>query len=228
VTTVLATIARALSQASETCIIVDADPDSLLPCHFSITERRDAYGVQAAVMHESNPVFLLKKTRTAAGGPADNTARWLESCLTPLTSSLHRILVDGTSRFWESEHPVDFGSCLNLVIVTPDLNSVYRIESITKALAGQDVVFVLNKFDAAVGLHEQVRVWLARKLGERLLGVTLRRSDEPAEALAEGITVIDYAPSSGIADDYRALSLIVREWNAQMPRVGLAKKELTA
>ena len=47
---------------------------------------------------------------------------------------------------------------------------------------------------------------LQQRLGGRLLPLTLRRSSTVSEALAEGMTVIDYAPESAAADDYRQLA----------------------
>jgi len=229
VTTVLSTVARALSESAEICAIVDADPESLLPCHFGIIERRDAGGIHAAMIPGAHPVFLLKKSVATATSTDGSRRDWLEDGLLPLGSSLDRILIDGTFRFWDASHPVDFGQVTNLVVLTPDLNSVYRIDAILRSLAGQAAFFVLNKFDETVGLHEQVLGWLKRKLGDRLLPVTLRRSDEVADALAEGITVMDYSPASGIAEDYRGLVEIIRRWSGvALPVSALAKKELSA
>ena len=42
---------------------------------------------------------------------------------------------------------------------------------------------------------------LGQQLGDRLLGMAVRRSQNVSEALAEGLTVIDYAPNSPAAED---------------------------
>ena len=64
-------------------------------------------------------------------------------------------------------------------------------------------VYLLNQFDASVPLHLDVRATLQQQLGDRLLPFVLRRSSAVSEALAEGMTVIDYAPDSAAAEDYR-------------------------
>ncbi len=53
--------------------------------------------------------------------------------------------------------------------------------------------YLLNGFDASLPLHLDVREVLRGKLGERLLPFAVRRSPAVSEALAEGMTVIDYA-----------------------------------
>jgi cellulose biosynthesis protein BcsQ len=74
-----------------------------------------------------------------------------------------------------------------------------------------ELFFVLNQFDERDGFHVELREHLQRRLGARLAPLTLRRSQEIEEALAEGMTVIDYAPESEAAADFRALA----EWMDQ-------------
>lgn len=47
---------------------------------------------------------------------------------------------------------------------------------------------------------------MRQQLGERLLPFVIRRSPSVAEALAEGMTVMDYAPDAAVAEDYRNLA----------------------
>ena len=55
---------------------------------------------------------------------------------------------------------------------------------------------------------------LQQQLGDRLLPFVLRRSSAVSEALAEGMTVIDYAPDSEAAEDYRNLAGWLRSFAA--------------
>src|SRR6185437_2421515 len=61
--------------------------------------------------------------------------------------------------------------------------------------------YLLNQFDAALPLHLDIREVLRGSLGERLLATAVRRSAAVGEALAEGMTVVDYAPDSAVARD---------------------------
>ena len=61
---------------------------------------------------------------------------------------------------------------------------------------------MLNQFDASLPLHLDVREVLRRQLGDRLLPFVVRRAPAVSEALAEGMTVVDYAPDGA---DHRRL-----------------------
>jgi len=66
--------------------------------------------------------------------------------------------------------------------------------------------YVLNQFDSSLPLHLDVREVLREQLGERLLPFVLRRAPAVSEALAEGMTVMDYAPNSSVAEDFSSLA----------------------
>jgi cellulose biosynthesis protein BcsQ len=63
-------------------------------------------------------------------------------------------------------------------------------------------------------LHLDVREVLREQLGERLLPFALRRTPAMSEALAEGMTVMDYAPGSPLAEDYATLAAWVKNISA--------------
>ena len=62
--------------------------------------------------------------------------------------------------------------------------------------------YLLNQFDASLPLHLDVREVMRQQLGDRLLPFIIRRSPVVSEALAEGMTVMDYAPDAPVASDY--------------------------
>jgi cellulose biosynthesis protein BcsQ len=66
--------------------------------------------------------------------------------------------------------------------------------------------YVLNQFDPSLPLHLDVREVLREQLGDRLLPFALRRAPAVSEALAEGMTVVDYAPNSTVAEDFGSLA----------------------
>jgi cellulose biosynthesis protein BcsQ len=74
-----------------------------------------------------------------------------------------------------------------------------------------DVVYLLNRFDPSLRLHRDVRDRLARQLGKRLLPVAIHRSHAVGEALAGGMTIVDYAPGAQTVEDLRDLAQWVRE-----------------
>ncbi len=209
VTTVMASVARALAGGGDTTAVIDADAGSPLPYHLGIRDRRDGAVLHTAILPAARPIFVLKPCESAR---ADQPDPWLEQGLASLRHTLDCILVDGTPRFWTT-NAAGLDHALTIVVLTPDFTSLYRLDSLLERYAKRPVLFLLNKFDATAGLHEQVRVWLSRKLGDRLMTLTLRRTDEVAEALAEGVTVLDHAPDSAISGELRVLADIVREWD---------------
>ena len=75
-------------------------------------------------------------------------------------------------------------------------------------------MYILNQFDASLPLHLDVREVMRQQLGDRLLPFVIRRSPSVSEALAEGMTVMDYAPGSPVAEDYMNLAGWLRSLSA--------------
>jgi cellulose synthase operon protein YhjQ len=101
-----------------------------------------------------------------------------------------------------------------LVPILPDMSSVACLGLIEALVANpsseEKAFYLLNQFDASSPLHRDVRALLQQQLGDRLLPFVLRRSSLVSEALAEGMTVIDYAPGSDVAADYHDLTAWLR------------------
>lgn len=107
---------------------------------------------------------------------------------------------------------------LVLIPLLPDMNSVATVATVERVFTRRpdkgcaaNLVWLLNQYDPALPLHLDVRAALERQLGERLLPFVVRRSPEVSEALAEGMTVVDYAPNSAAAEDYARLAEWLRE-----------------
>jgi cellulose biosynthesis protein BcsQ len=111
---------------------------------------------------------------------------------------------------------------LVLVPVIPDMNSVVSVSSIDSFFEhnsnpdGKPILpfYVLNQFEANLPLHLDVREVLREQLAERLLPFSLRRAPALSEALAEGMTIMDYAPNSELAEDFVTLAGWVKSLSA--------------
>ncbi len=74
--------------------------------------------------------------------------------------------------------------------------------------------YVLNQFDPSLPLHLDIREVLREQLGDRLLPFVLRYTPAVSEALAEGMTVMDYAPNSAVVEDFVTLAGWVKSLSA--------------
>jgi len=106
----------------------------------------------------------------------------------------------------------------------PDVGSVYGLIRLEETLQSRElegsppspIYYVLNKFDSSLALHRDIKASLEERVGERLVPVTIRRSDAVSEALADGMTVVDYCPDSGVAEDFLRLA----DWLRHMAPIG--------
>jgi cellulose synthase operon protein YhjQ len=138
------------------------------------------------------------------------TQDWLAEDMARNSRGLQRILLDlSASSGWVARRIARMNPTV-LVPVAPDMNSVISLQAVERFFAGVvdadgrqvQPYFLLNQFDAALPLHLDVREVLRRQLGDRLLPFVIRRAPAVAEALAEGMTVVDYAPDAAISSDY--------------------------
>ena len=108
-----------------------------------------------------------------------------------------------------------------LVAIVPDFGCTLAVlgleERLNEKLADSQQtdrpLYVFNKFDHELALHRDIEALLKSHLGNRLLPVILRRSDSLSEALAKGMTVLDYCPNAGISHDFQQLAEWVRRAN---------------
>ena len=224
-TCLVATLGRALSALGERVLLADTAAYGLLPFYFGSPEFNPRSGVKSVVrtfsppISESDPpvqVLSLEAERY----PADSSEH------DPLLGELlgdgrgvNRILVDVATR---SRDVTTRLLCLHptvLVPILPDMSSVASLTSLETFLArasggNNEPFYLLNQFDASLPLHLDVREMLRDQLGDRLLPFVLRRGSAVSEALAEGMTVIDYAPDSAVAKDYWDLAGWLRSLEA--------------
>jgi cellulose biosynthesis protein BcsQ len=208
VTTLVATLGRALSLRGERVLLVDGGPESLLPYYFGgEVEMAGLCSFMPPRGSGEGSISVL------ARGPdsQDTDARFWRS-VRASTATSDRLLVEAWNCMSPESRAFLTASTLCIAILVPDLLSLVRLRRLEKTFnelpnSGDRKIFVLlSRFDETVSLHCEVRQALARHLGDRLLPFTIRHSEQPALAVAEGVTVIDHAPRSGIADDFRCLA----------------------
>jgi cellulose synthase operon protein YhjQ len=224
-TCLVATLGRALSSLGEQVLLADTAAFGLLPFYFGSREskpgvvrtflsppRPDHGGESEAPVH----VLSLKPEYYPGDGGQDDA---LLGELVKDGRGASRIMVDiatasseVTSRLLRLRPTV-------LVPLLPDMSSLASLVSLEAFLTDRDReaaerLYLLNQFDTALPLHQDMREMLQQQLGDRLLPLVLRRSPAVSEALVEGMTVIDYAPGSTAAEDYWALAGWLRSFAA--------------
>ena len=148
-------------------------------------------------------LLSLQADRNAGG---DNEYDSLLARLVRGGRGVSRILVDVATANWDVVNRLLPLRPTLLVPILPDINSVASLAPLEAFLSDQKCFYLLNQFDPSLTLHLDVRAMLQQRLGSRLLPVVVRRSAAVSESLAEGLTVIDYAPDSPAAEDYRHLA----------------------
>jgi cellulose synthase operon protein YhjQ len=147
-------------------------------------------------------------------GPENAPQETLTAEIGRYARGVGRVIVDLATASGATTRRVMRMSPTVLVPVIPDMNSVVSVNAIesffqhNSAVAGKQVMpfYVLNQFDPSLPLHLDVREVLREQLGDRLLPFALRRAPAVSEALAEGMTVMDYAPNSTAAEDFGSLA----------------------
>lgn len=229
-TSLVATLGRALASSGEKVLLTDTTSHGLLPFYFGASELRPGVVRTFAppVGSADAPVHLLSFELRDKGG--DQVAQdWLAEELTRNGQGMQRVLVDLSPAMpWVVRRLARMNSMV-IVPMAPDMSSVISLGAVERFFAditdsnGRPVHprYLLNGFDAAQPLHLDVREVLRQQLGDRLLPFVIRRSPAMSEALAEGMTVMDYAPETAVAGDVLNLASWLRTQAA--PAAGFRK-----
>jgi hypothetical protein len=210
-TTVIATLGRIFSKRKNRVLLLDGSAPSVLPFYF---------GSRATLVGSCAHMELREETGGAVHvvSPRGGEHDWFASGVARARGNFHRALADVTSGvpiYAGLEGTGDlFADSTALVVIVPDLRCAVGIPRILdsfraneqKSGVPQRVHFLLNKFDASLPLHVEMRARFAGQLGNKLLPFAIQRSEQVSEAVAESLTVVDYAPEAGIADDFVRLA----------------------
>jgi cellulose synthase operon protein YhjQ len=218
-TSLVATVGRALSSMGEKVLLTDTTSHGLLPFYFGASELRQGTVRTFSPPSGSTdaPIYLVSYDVDQKGSDQAAQEQLAEEIINN-SRGTHRILLDLTvSSSWIVRRLSRLNPTI-LVPVAPDMNSVISLQTVEKFFSGVNdgdgrplqPFYVLNQFDTSLPLHLDVREVMRRQLGERLLPFVIRRAPAVSEALAEGMTVVDYAPDAPVAEDYLNLATWLR------------------
>jgi cellulose biosynthesis protein BcsQ len=188
-TSLVATLGRALSARGERVLLVDTAAYGLLPFFFGARDQRPGL-LRTFSPPESSadaPVQMVTIDPETMG-PETAGQESLTQEITRYSHGASRVIVDLATASGATTRRVMRMSPMVLVPVIPDMNSVVSVSLI-------DAFFQRNGGGA----------------GNR---VALRRTPAVSEALAEGMTVMDYAPNSNVTEDFGSLAGWVKSVSA--------------
>ena len=214
-TNLVATLGRALAARGERVLLVEATPLASLQYFFGACDSRPgvvrtfrppASSSDAPIRLVSLEPEALAVETAVQGALASDIQRWAQGS--------SRVIVDVATGSAAMARGLSRMSPVVLAPLVPDLQAVVTANSMdaffrrNSAATGGDceVYYLLNQFDPSLPLHLDVRKALRERLGERMLPFTLPRTPAVSEALAEGMTIVDYAPDSPATEEFTSLA----------------------
>ena len=228
VSVILATLARCLATEGENVLLADPKASSFLPLYFGASNPGEGE-LQSFLMPNSDAgVAIVNSLQTSEGSFSRRISKESRSSLitTVRNAAEHsdRLLLDAGAVYAADIQSLRRNTHFGLVTLVPDVGSVYGLIRLEETLQSREfetfpswpIYYLLNKFDSSLALHRDIKASLQDRVGERFVPVTIRRSDAVSEALADGMTVIDYCPDSGVAEDFLRLA----DWLRRMGPIG--------
>jgi len=222
-TSLVATLGRALSARSERVLLVDTADYGLLPFFFGACDQRPGLlrTFNPPASSGDAPIQMITLDPESMGSEA-SAPEALTAEIAKHARGVGRVIIDLATASGATTRRIMRLSPKILVPLIPDMNSVVSVSSIDAFFdhngsgSGKQALphYVLNQFDATLPLHLDLREVLREQLGDRLLPFVLRRAPAISEALAEGMTVMDYAPNSPVAEDFASLAGWVKSFSA--------------
>jgi cellulose biosynthesis protein BcsQ len=199
-TTVAAALTRLLAKSGRRCAIFDQTGDSTLPIFFGaqkIAEDHRRFSGLRSLFEPRIRILNREMFETVKGMSTDGLS-FIERNFSEETGDLDHLIFDHPARCTES-----VGAGLKVYVAIPDLSSLAGTRKLTQRLesggASVRAICVLNRFEAASALHQEVLGWYRESFSEV---VTIRHSQLLPEALAEGTTVMDWAPDAPVSIDF--------------------------
>lgn len=227
-TSLTASLGRSLAAGGARVLLADVTSGGILPFYFGATELRPGSvrtfapppgSSDASITLVSFDSLATPTIEASLRNPAgDKPAPSMLEQLARAHESFEHVIVDLSSSAAPVLRQIGQLNAAVLVPVTPDMNTVLSLGATEKFFADLKTStggplrpwYLLTQFDASLPLHLDVREVMRQRLGDRLLPISIRRSQAVPDALAEGMTVIDAAPESGVAGDYGDLASWVR------------------
>ena len=213
-TSLAATLGRILSSRGERVMLMETTPHGLLPFYFGARDRRSGVvrTFRPPAPSTDTPLQIISDESRALLPDSPEKPQFPAE-IAPYAYGASRVIVDLPTAGVATARRLLPMSPIILVPMIPDMKSLLSAGAIESALRpdgeasakSAKIYYVLNQFEPSLPLHQDVREALRKRLGDRLLPFELRRASVVSEGLAEGMTVLDYAPDSQIMGDFSLL-----------------------
>ena len=208
-TSLVAAVGRALAARGERVLLTDTCSFGVLPFYFGAREIKPGVVRTFSGGTSDPPIRVL----TLEAERYDADPDLLRREMSRGAQDVSRVVIDVATGSAPMLRQAARLSPVMIVPVVPDMASVVTLPVLEGFFRNQEGLtgkplqawYVLSQFDPSSPLQLDVREVLRQQLGERLLPFAIHRSPAMSEALAEGMTVIDYAPNSPAAEDIMSL-----------------------
>ncbi len=218
-TSLVATLGRGLASHGEQVLLAETTSLGLLPLFFGSRDVKPGIVKPDVVRTFGPPPGSTSSPVQGVTLDAEQFLRKEENELLREVSlrsarGSNRILIDvPTASKRVMQHLLPLAPVV-LAPLLPDLSSVMSLIAVESVFASREdsaghaiqPIYLLNQFDPALRLHLDVREILQQQLGAGLLPFVVGSRPAVSEALADGMTVVDYAPNSSTVADYVRLA----------------------
>ncbi len=208
-TTIAAALTRLLAKSGRRCAIFNEADDSILPLFFGaqrISEDHRRFSGLHSLFVPRIRIFNREMFEPSKPAATDG-ASFIERNFSDIAAEFDHVIFDHPARFAES-----MGAGLTIYVAIPDLSSLVGTRKLKRSLEIAGVpakaVCVLNRFDSASALHQEVLGWYLESFRDVVI---IHNSPLVPEALAEGTTVMDWAPEATAAADFLKLFATVAQ-----------------
>jgi hypothetical protein len=194
-TTIIAALGRISARSGQPVLLIDSATPSFLPLWFGAQSPRSYTSTfTTSGQLGQRPVHI------SCGKP--------EELVRTFASEIDRFYVDG-GLFRTVESLPQSAPQRSFMVVIPDARCLAELNRLSRQSMKLPFL-LLNQFDHRQPLHREVRSLLHRQFGDLLIPIAISYDSDVSVALAQGTTIVDYAPGSAATADLYKLN----EWLA--------------
>lgn len=222
-TSIAAALARLTAREGERALLLDAAIPSLLPFFFGARAARPQLSTFVAPDgNRSGAVHIASRDEGLT--PAGDVA-WIWDAVASVASDTDVLIADVPVRNVGDGLGVFLKQTIPVLVLVPDVRCLASLQYLQGLLDEHEITtgkaarpfLLLNAFEAANPLHQEVQGRIAAKFKDRLLPFTIRRDQRFSDALAHGMTIVDYAPGSPVTQDLFRVAEWLRAKSAGKP-----------